>query len=34
VAPLAPAEIAAERARPMDGAAVREHRKTVAPEEP
>ena len=34
VAPLAPAEIAAERAHPLDGAAVREHRKTVAPEEP
>ena len=34
VAPLASAEIAAERAHPLDGAAVREHRKTVAPEEP
>lgn len=34
VAPLAPADIAAERAHPLDGAAVREHRKTVAPEEP
>jgi mono/diheme cytochrome c family protein len=34
VAPLAPTEIAAERAHPLDGAAVREHRKTVAPEEP
>jgi mono/diheme cytochrome c family protein len=34
ITPLAPAEIAAERARPLDGAAVREHRKTVAPEEP
>ena len=34
VAPLAPAEIAAERAHPLDGAAVREHRKGVAPEEP
>lgn len=34
VAPLAPAEIAAERAHPLDGAAVREHRKSVAPEEP
>ena len=29
--PLAPAELAAERAHPVDGAAVREHRKTVAP---
>ena len=34
VAPLTPAEVAAERARPQDGAAVREHRKSVAPEEP
>lgn len=34
VTPLAPAEIAAERAHPLDGAAVREHRNTVAPEEP
>jgi len=34
VAPLTSAEIAAERARPLDGAAVREHRKSVAPEEP
>lgn len=34
VAPLTAAEIAAERAHPLDGAAVREHRKTVAPEEP
>jgi mono/diheme cytochrome c family protein len=30
VKPLAPGEIAAERARPLDGAAVREHRKSVA----
>ena len=34
VAPLTSAEIAAERAYPLDGAAVREHRKSVAPEEP
>lgn len=34
VAPLAPAEIAAERAHPLDGAEVREHRKSVAPAEP
>jgi mono/diheme cytochrome c family protein len=34
VKPLAAAEIAAERAHPLDGAAVREHRKTVAPAEP
>ena len=34
VAPLTPAEIAAERSHPLDGAAVREHRKSVAPEEP
>lgn len=34
VLPLAPAEIAAERAHPLDGAAVREHRKSVAPGEP
>jgi len=32
--PLAAAEIAAERAQPLDGAAVREHRKSVAPAEP
>lgn len=32
--PLAAAEIAAERAHPLDGAAVREHRKSVAPTEP
>ncbi len=31
VKPLAAAEIAAERAHPLDGAAVREHRKSVAP---
>jgi len=31
--PLAAAEIAAERAHPLDGAAVREHRKSVAPTE-
>jgi mono/diheme cytochrome c family protein len=29
--PLTPAEIAAERAHPVDGAAVREHRKTLVP---
>jgi len=34
VVPLASAEIAAERAQPLDGAAVREHRKSVAPAEP
>jgi mono/diheme cytochrome c family protein len=34
VKPLSAAEIAAERAHPMDGAAVREHRKTVAPASP
>jgi mono/diheme cytochrome c family protein len=34
VAPLTPADVAAERAHPLDGAAVREHRKSVAPEEP
>ena len=34
VAPLTSAELAAERAHPIDGAAVREHRKSVAPEEP
>jgi mono/diheme cytochrome c family protein len=32
--PLAPAEIAAERAHPLDGAEVRERRKRVVPEEP
>jgi cytochrome c5 len=31
VKPLSAEEIAAERAHPVDGAAVREHRKTVAP---
>jgi mono/diheme cytochrome c family protein len=34
VQPLTPAEIAAERAHPVDSAAVREHRKSVAPTEP
>ena len=34
VTPLTAAEIAAERAHPLDGAAVREHRKRVAPGEP
>ncbi len=34
VAPLAPAEIAAERVHALEGAAVREHRKLVAPAEP
>jgi len=34
VAPLTSAELAAERAHPLDGAAVREHRKSVTPEEP
>jgi mono/diheme cytochrome c family protein len=34
VAPLTAADIAAERAHPLDGAAVREHRKSVAPAEP
>jgi mono/diheme cytochrome c family protein len=34
VAPLTATEIAAERAHPLDGAAVREHRKSVAPAEP
>lgn len=34
VAPLTSAEIAAERAHPLDGAQVREHRKSVAPAEP
>jgi len=29
IKPLAPAEIAAERARPLDGAAVRAHRKSL-----
>jgi len=31
VKPLTPGEIATERAHPLDGAAVREHRKSVAP---
>jgi mono/diheme cytochrome c family protein len=31
VRPITPGEIATERAHPMDGAAVREHRKSVAP---
>jgi mono/diheme cytochrome c family protein len=31
IKPLTAEEIAAERAHPVDGAAVREHRKTVAP---
>ena len=34
VKPLAAGEIAAERAHPLDGAAVREHRKSVAPPGP
>ena len=34
VKPLGPEEIAAERAHPVDGAAVREHRKSVAPSGP
>jgi mono/diheme cytochrome c family protein len=34
VTPLSPADIAAERAHPVDGAAVREHRKTVVPATP
>jgi mono/diheme cytochrome c family protein len=34
VKPLAAAEITAERAHPLEGAAVREHRKSVAPVEP
>jgi mono/diheme cytochrome c family protein len=34
VKPLSAAEIAAERAQPLDGAAVREHRKSVAPATP
>jgi hypothetical protein len=29
--PISAAEILAERAQPLDGAAVREHRKTVVP---
>jgi mono/diheme cytochrome c family protein len=34
VKPLSAAELAAERAHPVDGAAVREHRKSVAPPAP
>ena len=34
VKPLTAADIAAERAQPLDGAAVREHRKAVAPAAP
>lgn len=34
VKPLAAADLAAERAHALDGAAVREHRKAVAPAEP
>ena len=34
VAPLAAGELAAERAHPQDGAAVREHRKSLAPPDP
>lgn len=34
VKPLSAADIAAERAQPLDGAAVREHRKAVAPAAP
>jgi mono/diheme cytochrome c family protein len=34
VKPITPGEIAAERAHPMDGAAVREHRSSVAPHGP
>ena len=34
VQPLSAADLAAERAHPLDGAAVREHRKTVAPPAP
>lgn len=34
VKPLAATELAAERAHPLDGAAVREHRKIAAPTEP
>jgi mono/diheme cytochrome c family protein len=32
--PITPGEIATERAHPMEGAAVREHRKSVAPSGP
>ncbi len=34
LAPIAAGELAAERAHPQDGAAVREHRKSVAPADP
>jgi len=34
LAPLEAGELAAERAHPQDGAAVREHRKSVAPPDP
>jgi mono/diheme cytochrome c family protein len=34
LAPMEPGELAAERAHPQDGAAVREHRKSVAPSDP
>ncbi len=34
IKPLTAADIAAERAQPLDGAKVREHRKTVAPAAP
>jgi mono/diheme cytochrome c family protein len=34
VKPITPGEIATERAHPMDGSAVHEHRKTVAPPSP
>lgn len=34
VQPLAAADLAAERSHPLDGAAVREHRKSIAPGEP
>jgi mono/diheme cytochrome c family protein len=34
IAPLTAADVAAERAKPVDGAAVREHRKSVAPSAP
>jgi mono/diheme cytochrome c family protein len=34
VRPIAAAELAAERAHPLESAAVREHRKSVAPAEP
>jgi mono/diheme cytochrome c family protein len=34
LAPMEAGELAAERAHPQDGAAVREHRKSVAPSDP